>query len=105
MQGRLLDHAATLLKPGGALIYCTCSLEADEGENQIAALLARNAALRLDPKVRKPEVVRSYVKALIENKADVNLRDKKEKLTPLQWARKRGDEDVIAMLVKAGAKE
>jgi ankyrin repeat protein len=63
------------------------------------------AALQLDPKVRKPEVTRSYVKALIENKADVNLRDKKEKMTPLQWAAKRGDQEVIDMLVKAGAKE
>jgi len=63
------------------------------------------AALRLDPKVRKPEVTRSYVKALIENKADVNLKDKREKLTPLQWSGKRGDQEVIDMLVKAGAKE
>src|SRR5262245_36612885 len=63
------------------------------------------AALQLDPKVRKTEVVRAYVKALIENKADVNLSDKKEKMSPLQWAKKRGDQDIIDMLVKAGAKE
>ena len=49
LQTRLLDRAATLLKPGGTLVYCTCSLEAEEGEAQIAALLARNPALRLDP--------------------------------------------------------
>jgi ankyrin repeat protein len=63
------------------------------------------AAIKLDPKVRKPEVARSYVKALIESKADVNLKDKKEKLTPLAWAKKRGDKDIIEMLEKAGAKE
>ena len=40
LQTRLLDHAATLLKPGGTLVYCTCSLEAEEGEAQVAALLA-----------------------------------------------------------------
>src|SRR5204862_6017794 len=38
LQTRLLDHAVTLLKPGGTLVYCTCSLEAEEGEDQIAAL-------------------------------------------------------------------
>ena len=49
LQGRLLDNAASLLKPGGRLVYSTCSLEPEEGEAQIAALLVRNAALRLQP--------------------------------------------------------
>ena len=49
LQPRLLDRAATLLKPGGTLVYCTCSLEPEEGEQQIAALLARNPALRRSP--------------------------------------------------------
>ena len=49
LQTRLLDQAAALVKPGGTLVYCTCSLEREEGEDQIAALLARNPALRLDP--------------------------------------------------------
>ncbi len=62
------------------------------------------ASIRLDPKVRKPEIARSYVKALIETKADVNLKDKKG-VSPLQWATKRGDHEIIEMLKKAGAKE
>ncbi len=49
LQARLLDNAARLLKPGGRLVYSTCSLELEEGEAQVAALLARNEALRLDP--------------------------------------------------------
>ena len=32
LQRRLLDRAAALLKPGGTLVYCTCSLEPEEGE-------------------------------------------------------------------------
>lgn len=49
LQSRLLDSAAGLLKPGGTLVYCTCSLEPEEGEAQIAALLARDAGLERSP--------------------------------------------------------
>lgn len=42
LQTRLLDKAAQLLKPGGRLVYCTCSLEAEEGEQQAAGFLARH---------------------------------------------------------------
>ncbi|MBS7545359.1 16S rRNA (cytosine(967)-C(5))-methyltransferase RsmB [Ancylobacter oerskovii] len=40
LQGRILRHAANLVRPGGVLVYSTCSLEPEEGEGQIAALLA-----------------------------------------------------------------
>ena len=33
LQPRLLDRAADLVKPGGTLVYCTCSLEPEEGEH------------------------------------------------------------------------
>ena len=49
LQARLLDNAAALLKPGGTLVYSTCSLELVEGEAQIAALLARNSGVQVDP--------------------------------------------------------
>ncbi|WP_281351447.1 16S rRNA (cytosine(967)-C(5))-methyltransferase RsmB [Microvirga arsenatis] len=42
LQGRLLDKAADLLRPGGRLVYCTCSLEAEEGERQAEGFLARH---------------------------------------------------------------
>jgi len=42
IQARLLARAATLVKPGGILVYCTCSLEPEEGENQVARLLEDN---------------------------------------------------------------
>jgi 16S rRNA (cytosine967-C5)-methyltransferase len=41
LQKRLLDRAVELTRPGGTLVYCVCSLEPEEGEDQIAALLAR----------------------------------------------------------------
>ena len=77
-------------------------IDPDEFKGNVTALIA---ALQLDPKVRKPDITHAYVKALIENKADVNLRDKKEKMTPLAWAKKRGDQQVIDMLLKADAQE
>jgi len=42
LQAKMLDRACSLLKPGGRLVYCTCSLEPEEGEQHIAALLRRN---------------------------------------------------------------
>jgi 16S rRNA (cytosine967-C5)-methyltransferase len=49
LQGRLLRKAAGLLKSGGTLVYCTCSLEPEEGEAAIAALLAAEPGLRRAP--------------------------------------------------------
>jgi 16S rRNA (cytosine967-C5)-methyltransferase len=42
IQARLLDNAAKLVAPGGTLLYCTCSLEPEEGSQQIERFLARN---------------------------------------------------------------
>ncbi|MGE4373686.1 MAG: 16S rRNA (cytosine(967)-C(5))-methyltransferase RsmB [Xanthobacter sp.] len=49
LQGELLNHAADLLKPGGVLVYSTCSLEPEEGEEQIARLLKTRKDLRRRP--------------------------------------------------------
>ncbi|MCI3179790.1 rRNA methyltransferase [Caulobacter sp. CCUG 60055] len=49
VQARLLDAAADRLKPGGRLVYCVCSLEPEEGEAQIEAVLRRRPDLRRDP--------------------------------------------------------
>lgn len=49
LQSRLLRNAATLVKPGGQLVYCTCSLEPEEGEQQIEAFLASHPAFAISP--------------------------------------------------------
>jgi 16S rRNA (cytosine967-C5)-methyltransferase len=49
MQSRLLDKAIVLTKAGGTLVFCTCSLEPEEGENLIASLLRRNQDVRRIP--------------------------------------------------------
>ncbi|MFV0382924.1 RsmB/NOP family class I SAM-dependent RNA methyltransferase [Paracoccus sp. (in: a-proteobacteria)] len=48
LQSRLIDHALTLLAPGGRLVYAVCSLLSDEGEAQIAAALARHPGLMIE---------------------------------------------------------
>ena len=41
LQDRLLDSALANLRPGGVLVYATCSLQSEEGPQRIAALLGR----------------------------------------------------------------
>ena len=48
-QARLLQRAGTMVKPGGILIYCTCSLEPEEGEQQIEAFLSGGAPFTRQP--------------------------------------------------------
>jgi 16S rRNA (cytosine967-C5)-methyltransferase len=49
LQHRLLDRAVALTRPGGTIVYCVCSLEAEEAEHQIEALLAREGTVRRKP--------------------------------------------------------
>ncbi|MEO6432970.1 MAG: RsmB/NOP family class I SAM-dependent RNA methyltransferase [Sphingomicrobium sp.] len=49
LQGRMLDHAATIVAPGGTLVYGTCSLERGEGEDVVSAFLARNPGFEVRP--------------------------------------------------------
>src|SRR5262249_15128903 len=49
VQTRLLGRALSLLKPGGQLVFSTCSLEAEEGEVQIENLLAARPVVTLVP--------------------------------------------------------
>lgn len=41
LQDRLLASAATMIKPGGQMVYCTCSLQPEEGEQRIAQFLEK----------------------------------------------------------------
>lgn len=49
IQSRLLDCAAELVRPGGTLVYCTCSLGRVEGESRIQSFLDRHAAFERVP--------------------------------------------------------
>jgi 16S rRNA (cytosine967-C5)-methyltransferase len=48
MQRRLLERAAGLTRTGGQLVYCTCSLEPEEGEDVVEGFLAVHREFRRD---------------------------------------------------------
>ncbi|MFD0713658.1 16S rRNA (cytosine(967)-C(5))-methyltransferase RsmB [Paenibacillus sp. GCM10027626] len=48
LQRRLLAEAAKLVRPGGTLVYSTCTIEREENEGQIAAFLDSHAEFALD---------------------------------------------------------
>ncbi|MCV6586229.1 MAG: methyltransferase domain-containing protein [Marinibacterium sp.] len=48
LQEQMLDHAWGLLKPGGRMVFCTCSLLPDEGEVQIEEALSRHPDMTVD---------------------------------------------------------
>ena len=48
LQDHMLAHAWTLLKPGGRMVFCTCSLLPDEGEVQIQEALERHPNMAVD---------------------------------------------------------
>lgn len=49
LQRRMLRKAAELVKPGGTIVYCTCSLEPEEGEGQVKSFLKKNEAFDVVP--------------------------------------------------------
>ena len=49
LQDRLLAAAVDMIRPGGDIVYCSCSLQPEEGPGRIAALLDGGAPVaRLD---------------------------------------------------------
>eukprot|EP00257_Ricinus_communis_P018331 XP_015577031.1 uncharacterized protein LOC8286857 isoform X2 [Ricinus communis] len=48
LQDELLDAASTLVKPGGFLVYSTCSIDPEENEERVDAFLLRHPILLTD---------------------------------------------------------
>ncbi|MEL6103806.1 MAG: transcription antitermination factor NusB [Pseudomonadota bacterium] len=59
LQARLIDHAWSLLKPGGRMVFCTCSLLPDEGEVQVEEALKRHSDMRVDSKALEGEGIKA----------------------------------------------
>jgi 16S rRNA (cytosine967-C5)-methyltransferase len=49
LQRRLIERAIALTRPGGTIVFCTCSIEPEEGEQMIAAVLADHVDVRRHP--------------------------------------------------------
>ena len=48
-QSEILAAAATMVKPGGRLVYATCSLEPEENDDVVRAFLVEHPGFALDP--------------------------------------------------------
>jgi len=92
LQARLLDSAARRVRPGGRLVYCTCSLEPEEGEAQVAAFLART------PGFQRAAISAGEAGA----PADAVRGDGDLRILPSMWAEDGGlDGFYVARLVRA----
>ncbi|GJL97025.1 MAG: MFS transporter [Hyphobacterium sp.] len=93
IQEALMANATRLLRPGGRLVVCTCSLQPEEGESWLERGLEHLPDLELDP-VRVVELP-ELEPAILENGS--------VRLTPDMWADKGGiDGFFIARLRKRG---
>jgi 16S rRNA (cytosine967-C5)-methyltransferase len=66
LQGRMIDRAVGWLKPGGVLVFSTCSLEPEEGEHQMARALHRHG-LDIDPVA--PDEIGGLAEAVLPSSA------------------------------------
>lgn len=91
LQTEMLDHAWGLVKPGGRMVFCTCSLLPDEGEVQVDEALLRHKEMRVEA-VDVPGLEPAWR----SEEGGVRLR-------PDYWADRGGmDGFYIAVLRKAG---
>jgi 16S rRNA C967 or C1407 C5-methylase (RsmB/RsmF family)/NOL1/NOP2/fmu family ribosome biogenesis protein len=91
-QAHLLDAVAPLVRPGGVLVYSTCSFEMAEDEEQVARFLDRHAGWELDD-------------ALVDDSlaAGMPFGGADTKLTARVWPHRcPGDGQFVARLVRTG---
>ena len=93
IQDGLLDNAARLLKPGGRMVICTCSLQPEEGEGWLERGLERNPDLETERIL--PDELPELERAILDSGF--------VRLTPDMWSTRGGiDGFFIARLRKSG---
>ena len=89
LQAELLDAAAEMTAPGGTLVYAVCSLEPEEGDEQVAAFLRRRTDFARAP-VTADEV---FDPAFVSPQGDLRT-------LPFHWADKGGMDGFYAARLK-----
>jgi len=75
LQDELLDSASTLVKPGGILIYSTCSIDPEENENRITSFVQRHPVLFITTSMDfSVEVINSVLNLSYKNMSVLNIR-------------------------------
>ncbi|MEX0339037.1 MAG: RsmB/NOP family class I SAM-dependent RNA methyltransferase [Arenibacterium sp.] len=93
LQAKMLTHAWTLLKPGGRMVFCTCSLLPDEGEVQIEEALAAFPDMHVD---RAALALEGIDPDWITTEGGLRLR-------PDYWAEQGGMDGFYIALLRKGA--
>jgi len=65
-QNRMLDHAGAAIRPGGVLVYSTCSSEPEENEQVVDAFLERHPAFVLEDPRQGPGTVPPTILACLD---------------------------------------
>jgi 16S rRNA (cytosine967-C5)-methyltransferase len=63
IQSRMLEHAAALVRPGGAIVYSVCSIAPEEGEIVVDGFLARHEDFEIDHAVAGRDEFRDVIDA------------------------------------------
>lgn len=73
LQRQLLKEASELVRPGGTLVYSTCTIEKEENERQVAAFLAEHPDFELDAHWPEAVLIRLREAGIIGKQFDGQL--------------------------------
>ncbi len=94
IQDAMLNNAFERLAPGGLLVYCTCSLQPEEGPERIEKLLETRADAVRDP--IDPQIIDDFEEAV--------TRDGDLRTLPCIWPEKGGMDGFFAARIRKKAK-
>lgn len=94
LQKRLIKAAASRLKPGGHLLYCTCSLQPEEGEGQVDYILSNYPDFKV---IACPELALKDVNVLPDEKGYFRI-------LPHLLAEKGGNDGFFSVLMQKNVK-
>lgn len=104
LQHRLLNRAIDMVRPGGVVVYCTCSLQPEEGEDQITRLLSRRGdVVREAVTADEVRLLPSAGVDVVETPGALVTSDGDLRSTPGQWAARGGLDGFFAARLRRRA--